>query len=626
MFVTLLSQLTTLPKQPGVYIYKDKQSNVLYVGKAKNLRTRVRSYFRPNAKLDEAKKHMVQKVTSLETIVTDYESEALILEANLIRQYQPPYNVILTDDKFYLFIKITVNEDWPRIFPVRKIKSDKARYFGPYSSAASVRQTLKLLRRIFPYHLEKKSSHDMIFPHPLFPLSTKNTIHHLPTTTDNHSELLNNQYQQNIQNIIHFLQGERTAIIKTLNHGMRQAAQQKDFERAAIFRDQLQAIKKLTGNQKIYLPRQESFDVVSLATQHNYSAANVFAIRHGKLINKNTFLLRHRQKTPSNEILRQFLLQYYRDAQNTAPLILIPETLPNLNLLSQFITATFAVPHRGPKKQLLDMGQLNAKQLLQSEQSNWQQETKTKQALHDLAQVLGLNSSTNPNSRPLQRIETYDISNIQGKQATGSMVVFINGQPDKSQYRKFRVKTKHTPDDFAMLQEIIGRRLTRLKQDQLNTKTIVHHPPDLILIDGGKGQLSAVQKILSELKIDIPIASIAKKEETLFTYITIKQSIPTIDKSTKSTQAINLPYDSDALYLIQRMRDEAHRFGITYHRLLRSKQSYRSILDEIPGLGPKTKKKLINHFGSLKAIRAANTIELSHLIGPAKAQLLKDYL
>lgn len=622
----LTQQIAALPKQPGVYLYKDQQSNILYVGKAKNLRSRVRSYFRPNADLDEAKKQLVHKIASLETIVTDNENEALILEANLIRRYQPAYNVVLTDDKFYLFIKITVQEEFPRVFPVRKIKSDQARYFGPYSSATSVRQTLKLLRSIFPHRLEKSSPHDIIFPHPLFTLPTPNTLPHLPSTIVRHQAWLKSHYQQNIQNIIRFLQGERATIIKILTLGMQQAAEQKDFERAAIFRDQLQAIERLEGNQKVYLRRRESFDVVSLATQHNHSAANVFSIRHGKLINKNTFLLRHRQKTPSTEILRQFLLQYYQDAQNVASSILIPEALPDSNLFTHFTTATLTVPHRGLKKQLLEMGRLNAQQLLHSEQKAWQQDTKTKQALQELAQVLNLTSSTNPSNYPLQRIETYDISNTQGRQATGSMVVFINGQPDKSQYRKFRIKTKHTPDDFAMLQEIISRRLQRLKQDQPNT-----HSPDLILIDGGKGQLSAVYQILSQFNFNIPLASIAKREETLFTYTPIRQ-IATQKNSAQRQHlrrralAINLPYDSDALYLVQRMRDEAHRFGITYHRLLRSKQSQRSILDEIPGLGPKTKHKLINHFGSLKAIRAASETELHSVIGPAKTQLLKDYL
>ena len=590
----LTEKLKTLPSKPGIYRYKNARGEVLYVGKAKNLRTRVKSYFRAKADLEPAKEQMVTEIADLETIVVDSENEALILEANLIRQHQPPYNVVLRDDKYYLFIKIT-KEELPRVFPVRRIGKDGARYFGPYSSARSVRQTLKLLRRIFPHRGEKESPREKIFPHPLF-------------------EEGEETYEHNIQSIIRFLKGERDEIIKRLRDGMRQASQEKKYEQAAIWRDQLQALERLEGNQKVFLPQKESFDVVSIATDSGKSAANVFQVRQGKLLGKQTFLLQSRGTTRSADILRQFILQYYRDAQDKPKLILIPEQLPDQETIATYISTeapvTFAVPERGKKKQLLDMGQLNAQQLLTEEQASFAQDARLTRASQELAEALGLGSE------PLGRVETYDISNIQGTLATGSMVVFTNGQPDKDQYRKFKIKIDPTslklrgasgqpiPNDYAMLQQIIRRRFSE-KNKEWPT-------PDLVLIDGGKGQLSSVKKVLDELEVDVNLASIAKREEELF--------VP------GEKESIRLPYDSDALYLVQRMRDEAHRFTISYHRLLRSKKHSRSLLDEVPGIGPKLKKKLLAKFGSLKNIRATSDEELANVLGAAKTKTLRDYL
>lgn len=599
----LPQQLKTLPAKPGVYLFKDSNETILYVGKAKSLRSRVRSYFSragetpgvkektpgvkearaaPARNLDPAKRLMIPKITNIETITCDTETEALVLEANLIRKHQPPYNVILRDDKFYLFIKITTNEELPRIFPVRRINKDKARYFGPYSSAASVRNTLKLLRRIFPYRGEKESPREKIFPHPLFEPGEKS-------------------YQENVTNIIRFLQGHRQDITDTLKVGMKKAAAAKQYERAAIFRDQLRAIERLEGNQKVFFAHRESFDVISLSRSNNTSAANVFAIRQGKLLNKSTFLLRHRHATPPEDILRQFLLQYYRVAQDIPRVILIPIPLSDSQTIAKVINSEhpplLAIPKRGKKRQLLTMGELNAQQLLHQEEAVFEGNKKAKEATRELAATLGLDTN-------LFRIETYDISNIQGTLATGSMVVFQDGQPDKSQYKKFRLKVDGQPNDYQMLQEILTRRFS----NRHDTWPI----PDLILIDGGKGQLSAAKKIIDARQLAIPLAALAKREEELF--------IP------KRRAAIRLPYDSAALYLIQRMRDEAHRAATSYHRLLRRKRQQRSILNEVPGIGPKTKKWLLTRFGSLKAIRAASSKDLTKVIGQTKAKTLRDYL
>lgn len=594
---------SALASTPGVYLYKNAAGDVLYVGKAKSLRSRVLSYFRDRAALDPAKRQMISRAANIQTISTDTETEALVLEANLIRTHQPPYNVVLRDDKYYLFIKIT-KEKFPQIFPARKILKDRAQYFGPYSSARSVRETLRLLRRIFPHRSEHDSPREITFPHPLFTRESA-TSHVRKQNKDT--------YRENIHHIIQFLQGNRKGIIATIARGMAQASALQEYERASIFRDQLRAIERLEGTQKVFLPRRESFDAVSIARAPLLSAANIFQIRDGKLLNKHTFLLKHRTHTRDEDMLRQFLLQYYSVAQDIPPVILIPLELNDEKIMSAWIATKrrtvpkFTTPRRGIKKQLIAMGEMNAKQLLIEQEVHIMTESKLKNAHTALITALSLDART------IHRIETYDISNIQGSHATASMVVYIDGQSHKDQYRKFRM-TSQGPNDIGMLKEIMRRRFAKKHMDAFERWPL----PELIVIDGGKGQLSGTHTILVEHDIQIPIIAIAKREETIF--------IPHNFHKPSPAREIRLPYDSDALYLIQRMRDEAHRFTLTYHKLLRSKEHMRSILDEIPGIGPKTKKKLLNRFGSLKAIRAASEEELTREIGNTRARELKACL
>ena len=414
-------------------------------------------------------------------------------------------------------------------------------------------------------------------------------------------------YRENIENIINFLKGRRQEIIARLNNGMKAASAKQQYERAAVFRDQIDSIMRLEGYQKVQLYKQESFDVISLVREANKSAVNVFGVRAGKLIRKNTFTMRHVAGTSANNILRQFLLQFYGDSKDTGEdsnipdLVFIPFKLTDEASLGKWIggdhEVTFHRPQRGKKRQLMKMGEANAIQLLDNERADFEQAQRGRDASQELANYLGLKD------QKLNRIESYDISNIQGSLATGSMVVFTDGNSDKKEYRKFKIKGMESPNDFAMLQQVARRRFADKHNDWPK--------PDLVLIDGGKGQLSAVGKIFSELEIDIPLVAVAKREEEIF--------IP------DSKEPIRLPYDSDALYLVQRMRDEAHRFTISYHRNLRSKKSSKSLLDEIPGVGPATKKKLIRKFGSLKAIKAASLDELEYVIGK-KANSLKKFL
>lgn len=581
----LKTKIQALPQTPGIYIYRDAKGAVLYVGKAKNLRSRVRSYFTKSALLGPSKERMVSLIANLETISTDTELEALVLEATLIHKHQPPYNVLLRDDKYYLFIKIT-KENPPRIFPVRKITQDGSRYFGPYSSAYSVRATLRLLQRIFPFKGEKETAHDIIFPHTLF---TKK-----------------NEDSESVQHVIRFLQGHRQDIIKTLEQGIAEASKSLHFERAALFRDQLQAVLRLEGSQKVYLPRKESFDVISIAEDTIQSAANVLQIREGKLIGKQTFLLKHKKEGMTPDILRQFLLQYYAVAQDIPKQILVPFPLEDTSVLEQWIgNVSIVVPERGVRKALISMGDTNAKEFLKEQGAAQETARASKEALSALLVAI----SMDPHPLLPFRVETYDISNIQGTLATASMIVFVDGMPEKKEYRKFKIKlnqdldpTIHKSNDFAMLEETLNRRLARDDWKE----------PDLLVIDGGKGQLSSAMKALKKANKDIPIISIAKQEEELF--------LP------GKSESVRLPYDSPALYLIQRMRDEAHRFTITYHRSLRSKEHIKSALDEVPGIGPKTKKLLITTFGSVSGIQKAPDEALEKIIGKKKTNVLREHL
>lgn len=579
------NNIDNLPVTPGVYLFKNAQGDVLYVGKAKKIRSRVRSYFRPQAALEAAKQRMMGLIEDIETIATDTEHEALVLEANLIQKHKPPYNVILRDDKFYLFIKIT-RETVPRVLLTRRLQDD-ARYFGPYSSARSVRGTLKLLQRIFPFQGSEDSSHQLIFPHPLFPNRSQPSSVEVQT------------YRHNIDQLIRFLRGERHHIISTLRTGMNEAAARSSFEQAAIFRDQLLAVQRLDEQQKVYLPKRENLDVVSIAQYPHHSAANVFSIRQGKLLNKSTFLLHHRSTVPLADVLRQFLLQYYRVAQDIPPHIALPTTLPDQRLIAQWINRTsppeFFVPERGLKKQLIKLGQLNAQQFLQQQYTQQQTPALARQALDSLSQQLNVSHN--------DRIEIYDISNIQGTSASGAMVVFEQGRPVPQKYRRFKLNFPSPPNDYAMIEEVLNRRFSGRHTDWPS--------PDLIIIDGGKGHLSIAQKTLSALHLNIPLIALAKQFEEVF--------------QPGRPQPLRLPSDSPALFLLQRMRDEAHRFALGYHRLLRQKKQRQSQLDQIPGIGPHTKKILLKNFGSFKNIQRTPLSQLAQVIGK-RADLLKPYL
>lgn len=579
-------QKKMLPDKPGVYVFRDKKEHVLYVGKAKNLKKRVSSYFQKTRSLEPSKSLMVKKIADIDYTVTSSEIEALLLEATLIKKHRPPYNIILRDDKYFLYIKIPLAEEYPTVEAVRRVSRDNAKYFGPFTSALAVRSTLKLLKQLFQYRT--------CTPHRGKPCFDVHLHRCLGPCADAISPA--DYRRQVVQPIIDFLHGKATDIEKRFATEMQQAAKRKDFEHAAIFRDRLRAISKVTEQQKVIAPNFERFDVVSLARDRDWAAINLFPVRQGKLQQKQGFILQQPTETPDAEILASFLEQFYPRSMDKPKTIFVGCTLPEQNHLARLLGVKVAVPRRGRKYQLWKLGNENAQDFLERKRATHLADAnRARLALERLSQTLGLGKIPN-------RIDCFDISNIQGTNAVGSMVVFERGLPEKKEYKKFTVSISGKPDDFKMMAEVLVRRL---KHDDWKR-------PDLIILDGGKGQLSTVLNATKDLRRGLPIIALAKREEELF--------LPGISES------VVLPRGSEELFLVQRIRDEAHRFAITFYRGKHGKATTKSLLDEIPGIGPKTKKLLLRKFGSVQGIHGAAEQELAGLIGEKRARTLLEAL
>jgi len=587
---SLAKKLSNLPKKPGVYLHKDQDGAVLYVGKAVNLRNRVSSYFKKDAGTGSVRiQNMIAKIADLDFVVVDNELESLVLENNLIKQYRPKYNVLLRDDKNYLFIKINLKDEIPTIQYERKPDDKNARYFGPYTSGLALKDTLRLVRKIFPY-----CANTTVGTKPCF-------YYHIgkcPGVCFGKISLADyrNFY---IKNIIEFLEGRRDLILKNLQRQMKFWATAKKFEKAAKVRDQIFALNRVLERQKVVYPKNIDQDVFSVY-QDAAACINLFLIRGGKLIQKENFILDNARQASAKEILESFLPRYYMDAATEPKQILLPVAInsealePLFSKLPKILT-----PSRGDKAGLIVLGTTNAKQYLDnSTDKHLLEEAKLMASLKELQRVLSL--PTLPG-----RIEAYDISNIQGTNPVGSMVVFDFARPKKSDYRKFKINKKQTPDDFAMMSEMLDRRFK-------NSWPM----PDLILIDGGKGQLSAATKVLSQIPkfsdSQIPTIGLAKRIEEIFT--------------PGRKNPILLPPTSIGLFLLQRIRDEAHRFAVTYHRKLRSRKSLTSVLDSISGVGPNKKRQLLQKFGSASQIRAASLTAIAGIVGAKAAEKIKASL
>lgn len=601
------TQLSGLPARPGVYLMRNAAGEVIYVGKAARLKDRVRSYFGSPRGMEPKTRALREQIADFEYIVVANVGEALLLEATLIKRHQPFFNIRLKDDKRYPYLKIDVQNPWPRVYITRRIEKDGARYFGPYASAGSVRATLDLVKKLFPWRSCTKEITGTD-ARPCLDYFIKRCI--APCT----SYCTKEEYEEVIAQVILFLEGKSAHVLKRLQQQMEDAAVRMEFERAAVLRDQLRAIERTVEKQTVVSIKKEDLDIFGLARDGDRACVQVYFVRGTQMIGRDNFILEGVTGESDAAVLASFLEQYYESAQYVPRLVVVPSEPGDAAEIQQMLAqkrgsqVELRTPERGEKRRLVTMAADNAKEALEMMQLKWQADSsRTEQALEQLREELAL--PTLP-----RRIECYDNSNIQGTSAVSSMAVFVDGRPAPNQYRRFRVKTVEGADDFATMREIMLRRFKRASpaegaganQDGEEPAPDRWDPPDLVIIDGGKGQLAAATGAMRELGVhEIPAVGLAKRFEEVF--------VP------GEEDPIILPRGSEALYLVQRLRDEAHRFAITYHRQVRAKAAVQSALDTIPGVGPKRKKALLKKFGSVKAIREAGVDEIAATVGFTRA-------
>jgi excinuclease ABC subunit C len=653
------SVLNSLPHKPGIYLMKDDQGTIIYVGKAISLFNRVRSYFQESTDLSPKNRSMVAKIADIEFLVVNNEVEALVLESNYIKQYRPKYNVLLRDDKNYPYIKVSLTEDFPRVYRVRSFQHDGNRYFGPYTNSGAVDATLDLLNKLFAFRTCRYDASNWAPPRNGEPPAgwkpkllarpcTQYYIHRCIAPCVAYAT--REEYDAIIKQVILFLEGKHDEVLKTLQGQMEKAAEDLNFEEAARVRDRIKAVERILEKQRIINTEgQDDQDVVAMASGDDETCALVFFFRSGKLVGREYFILQGTRDSSPGEILTSFLQQFYETSPHI-PAEVIAEVEPDDRAVLQNwlkekrkdlavggSAVTISVPRRGDKVRLIEMVKQNAQEILEQQRIKWLSDSqKTQLALEELQEALNLVA-------PPQRIECYDISNTQGTNSVGAMAVFEAGRPKSSEYRRFKIKTVQGQNDVASHQEVLRRRFRRAagtaSQDTSDESTITDETadgeqtasqfehdwamPDLIIIDGGKGQLNAAMEVMQELHLEIPVVGVAK-EEGLHTKSTTQEVIFTPG----SPEPILLPRTSQGLYLVQRIRDEAHRFGITYHRKVRSDRTFKSALDEIPGIGPKRKQVLMKHFGSVRAISAASVEDLAALDGMTRdaAEKVKEYI
>ncbi|MBI5649673.1 MAG: excinuclease ABC subunit UvrC [Chloroflexi bacterium] len=620
--------LDTLPTNPGVYLMKDERAEIIYVGKAINLRNRVRSYFHAPYGQDAKVWRLVERIRNIEFIVTETELEALVLECNLIKKYKPHFNIRLKDDKRYPYIKVTWQEPFPQVYVTRRMDNDGARYFGPFTAVWAVHETLDTLRKIFPYltcdrEITGRDKRACLYYDIGLCLAPCIGV----TARD--------EYRAMIDRLCQFLQGKTEEVTAAMRVKLDEAVAKLEFERAARYRDQLQALARVAEHQKVVSMATVDQDVIAFARDDGNACVQVFFVRGGKLLGREFFVLEGTEDENTDQVLSSFVKQFYDEAAYVPPEILLPENIEEAQIIESWLrnqrgqTTLLKVPRQDQGRELVEMAEENARATLTSLKAQWlADENRQMGAVAELQDALGLEN-------PPLRMECYDISNTQGTNSVGAMVVFERGAAKKSDYRKFKIKTVEGADDFASLQEILRRRFKRLievkddaatrgRGDAVTEKAISKKAkadeswsrmPDLVIIDGGKGQLHAAEQVLRELTIEgVNLISLAKQHDEIF--------MP------HRPESLRLAKSSEALKLLQRIRDEAHRFGITYHRSLRAKRGLVSQLDAIPGIGPRRRRALLTRFGSLEKIRDASLAELLTVAGMTRgaAQKLKDNL
>lgn len=599
--------LATLPAKPGCYLMKNAEGTIIYVGKAINLKNRVRSYFHADSSHDSKTRRLVRQIADIEWIVVGSELEALILEMNLIKRHRPKYNIKLKDDKRYPYIKVHWSDPFPKVTVTRHMTEDGSRYFGPYTSAWAVYQTLDVLRRVFPYL----------------------TCDRVITGQDQRACLYYDiklclapcigavnqaQYRQMISDLMDFLSGHSEPVLARVQAEMDKAAEELRFEKAAALRDQIKAMQNIMERQKvIFASDYKDSDVIALARADGEACVQIFFIRAGKLIGREYFILEGTEDAADAEVMEQFVKQFYTEAASVPQQVLLPHEIEEAKIIGEWMRSRrggekveIRVPKEGQTRELVQMAAENASETLSALRTQWQADShKQEQALAELQSALNLPA-------PPNRIECYDVSHTQGVATVGAMIVFEQGVPAKGQYRKFNIDSTSigAPDDFASMEEMLTRRFRRWQSAEeaasgpgSKVDASFSRLPDLVIVDGGKGQLGRVVKVLEnfELAEKVPVVGLAKQEEEIF--------FP------HRSNSLKLPRHSQGLYLVQRIRDEAHRFGITAHRARRSKQGMASALDSVPGVGPARRQALLKHFGSVDKIRSATMEELASVQG-----------
>ena len=599
-------KLNALPTKPGVYLYKNADGKIIYVGKAVNLRARVRSYFRDSAQHTPKTRRLVADMADLDFIIAQSELEALLLENTLIKKHQPRYNVQLKDDKRYPYIRVHWQEPFPRVTTTRHVVNDGSRYFGPYTIASAAYQTLDLLRKIFPYRTCTRdiTGHD----------ERACLYYHIDRCSAPCIGAIDKEaYRATINSLCEFLSGRTAEVEADLRRQMETAAENLDFEKAALIRDQLQSMSYLVQKQAVMSPNLKDHDVIAFCQQDGDACVQIFFIRSGRLIGREYFLLDGATDEDNQAIISSFIKQFYDTVSQVPPEILLPQEVDEVKIIRDWLRSKrgadvlIKVPRRGRKRELVQMAENNACETLTHLRTQWEtDESKQTEALAELQQHLNL-------SGPPLRIECYDISTLQGTNTVGSMVVFAKGTPRKSDYRRFKIQAVAGQDDFASMQEVLRRRFKRMQDGEYRlqeepggkkeTESAWNLVPDLIIIDGGKGQLNAALEVLEEfdLRHAVPIIGLAKREEEVF--------LP------DQAEPVCLPANSQGLFLLQRIRDEAHRFAITYHKKIRTRRGLASQLEQVPGIGPQRRKVLLKAFGSLDAIRKASVEEIAAVQG-----------
>ena len=608
----LKERLRQAPDGPGVYVMRDDKTKVIYVGKAMNLRNRLRSYFQAGGPPHPRTAQMVRKVFDFDVLTCSTDQEALLLECTLIKRYRPRYNIRLRDDKNYLYMKVPRMGDFPRVYTVRKVADDGARYFGPFTNAGALRTTMKTLRRIFPY----RTCSDETLKRGRVCLD-----YHIKRCAGPCEDLIGrDDYHQNLEQISVFMDGRPKELLRSIRGEMMAASDSLEFERAARLRDRASALEKVAQRQSVLSQSVREQDVIGLARSGATAIVAVLTVRGGQVLGSETFELEGSAEMETGEIVNGFAGQFYGDATSYPRDVLVPEVIADGDTLAAWMTGrrgarvTISVPERGARVRLLEMAANNAEEALtQATIKKDYDSERAEKLLADLQEALGLD-------RLPRRIECYDISNLMGTDPVGSMVVFEDGRPRPAHYRRFHIKGVKGANDFAMLQEMLRRRFTRLAAARVDTAERTHKHdddsfeslPDLVIVDGGKGQLSAAREVMQQLGVhQITTFGLAKQKEEL-----IPSGGPTV----------RLPLGSPALFLVQRVRDEAHRFAISFHRRTRAKERLASPLDAVPGLGPRRKRQLIKRFRSLAGVREASLAELATVVPEAVARGIKEQL